>query len=297
MFIISNLGHAYALGRRICPTCSFFIVQKCSVVLSNRVFNYYFILGVNRGATEREIKKSYLEKCKEYHPDKHFGDKNMQKKFVEVNEAYQVLSDTSKRAEYDARLFGGRPKHTYQNPYQNWRPHGNQHQKGPRSGPEDFWKRAQNQHHQDGWASRDWGAYEEHFQRQRQNQRSKNSYHYPYGQGFKKKDPLHDFWEHHYNKHNVHEMKKQQYRTPYANSNEQKMMIISFFAVLLIIIWIRVSLSYYHYKGQQQNDHDYFPEIASPNHSYDATQYTNRHIKEESDDDIIKRLNITTDDA
>jgi molecular chaperone DnaJ len=60
--------------------------------------DYYEILGVAKGATKDEIKKAFYKLAHKYHPDKKEGD---EKKFKEVNEAYQVLSDEQKRAKYD----------------------------------------------------------------------------------------------------------------------------------------------------------------------------------------------------
>ncbi|KAJ1679436.1 DnaJ- protein scj1 [Spiromyces aspiralis] len=63
--------------------------------------DYYQILGVSRDASEREIKKAYRQLSKKYHPDKNQGDKSAQDKFIEVSEAYEVLSDEQKRDIYD----------------------------------------------------------------------------------------------------------------------------------------------------------------------------------------------------
>lgn len=60
--------------------------------------NYYDILGVGKGASKDEIKRAYRRLAHEYHPDKAGGD---EKKFREVNEAYEVLSDDGQRAQYD----------------------------------------------------------------------------------------------------------------------------------------------------------------------------------------------------
>lgn len=60
--------------------------------------DYYKILGVERNASEEEVKKAFRKLAHEYHPDKKGGD---EKKFKEINEAYQVLSHKEKRAQYD----------------------------------------------------------------------------------------------------------------------------------------------------------------------------------------------------
>src|SRR6476620_9097885 len=63
--------------------------------------DYYKILGVARGASADDIKKAFRKLARKYHPDVNPGDKKAEEKFKEINEAYEVLSDTQKRQKYD----------------------------------------------------------------------------------------------------------------------------------------------------------------------------------------------------
>jgi curved DNA-binding protein len=63
--------------------------------------DYYKILGVDKNATPKDIKKAYRKLAAKYHPDKTKGDKTAEEKFKEVNEANEVLSDPEKREKYD----------------------------------------------------------------------------------------------------------------------------------------------------------------------------------------------------
>ena len=66
--------------------------------------DYYELLGVDKKASDSDIKKAYRKLAKKYHPDLHPDDKDAQEKFSEINEAYEVLSDPEKRKKYD--MFG-----------------------------------------------------------------------------------------------------------------------------------------------------------------------------------------------
>ncbi len=76
--------------------------------------DYYKILGVGRNSDADEIKSAYRKLALKYHPDRNQGDKQAEEKFKEINEAYQVLSDSEKRAHYD-RLGSA---------YSNWQQRG-----------------------------------------------------------------------------------------------------------------------------------------------------------------------------
>src|SRR6516225_8874819 len=61
----------------------------------------YDILGVKRDASEEEIKKAHRKLARQYHPDRNPGDKQAEAKFKEIQDAYDILSDKTKRAQYD----------------------------------------------------------------------------------------------------------------------------------------------------------------------------------------------------
>ncbi|MDD5907046.1 MAG: molecular chaperone DnaJ [Clostridia bacterium] len=67
----------------------------------------YEVLGLQKGASDDEIKKAYRKLAKKYHPDLNPGDKEAEKKMKEVNGAYEVLSDAEKKARYDQYGFAG----------------------------------------------------------------------------------------------------------------------------------------------------------------------------------------------
>jgi len=75
--------------------------------MTHTVKDYYEILGVDRKASQEEIKKAFRKLARKYHPDLNPGDKTSEHKFKEINEAYEVLGDEKKRADYDQ--FGKSP--------------------------------------------------------------------------------------------------------------------------------------------------------------------------------------------
>ncbi len=87
--------------------------------------DYYEVLGVEKNASDSEIKKAYRKLAMKYHPDQNPGDKTAEEKFKEVNEAYEVLSDADKKARYDQFGFAGvDPNFAGGNPFQGGNPFG-----------------------------------------------------------------------------------------------------------------------------------------------------------------------------
>ena len=82
--------------------------------------DYYDVLGINKNADEKTIKKAYRKLAKKYHPDINPGDSNAEAKFKEVTEAYEVLSDPEKKKLYDRFGHGGTYRSNNGNGYQEF---------------------------------------------------------------------------------------------------------------------------------------------------------------------------------
>jgi curved DNA-binding protein len=79
--------------------------------------DYYKILGIERSATQDDIKKAFRKLAHEYHPDKNKGNEEASKKFKEASEAYSVLGDENKRKQYDTFGQAGAGFNPGQNPF------------------------------------------------------------------------------------------------------------------------------------------------------------------------------------
>jgi len=90
--------------------------------------DFYKVLGVNKTASESEIKDAYMKSVKKYHPDLNPNNKEAESKFKEINEAYDTLKDSQKRKQYDSfgsdySTFNGQQRHSQQ--YSNYGDFGN----------------------------------------------------------------------------------------------------------------------------------------------------------------------------
>ena len=72
--------------------------------------DYYELLGVGRTASPDDIKKAFRKLAMQYHPDRNQGDESSERKFKEVNHAYDILKDPEKRAAYDLRVSPSSPR-------------------------------------------------------------------------------------------------------------------------------------------------------------------------------------------
>ena len=79
--------------------------------------DYYKTLGIDRGASSKDIQKAYRDLARKYHPDMNPGDNSAKTKFQEVQQAYDVLSDDQKRSQYDQLGSGFEQMGGGQNPF------------------------------------------------------------------------------------------------------------------------------------------------------------------------------------
>src|ERR1700709_2476948 len=94
----------YVSKRRICERRKDFFTQvtiNCMVSSMASKRDYYEILGISKSGTADEIKKAYRKVAMQHHPDRNPGDHTSEEKFKECASAYEVLSDTNKRTQYD----------------------------------------------------------------------------------------------------------------------------------------------------------------------------------------------------
>lgn len=78
-----------------------FLLILFVIVLSKAGRNFYKILGVQRSATQKEIKKAYKALSLKFHPDKNPGNAEAREKYQEINDAYEALGNEEKRRKYD----------------------------------------------------------------------------------------------------------------------------------------------------------------------------------------------------
>jgi curved DNA-binding protein len=105
--------------------------------------DYYKILGVDKNATQDDIKKAYRKQARKYHPDLNPGDKEAEKKFKELNEANEVLSNPENRSKYDK--YG-----------ENWK-HGEEYEKAQQQQQRQY----QQQSYNGGYSGADFGGGED----------------------------------------------------------------------------------------------------------------------------------------
>lgn len=99
-----------------------------NIALRSLKEDYYKVLGVPKNASQKEIKKAYIEMAKKYHPDINSGNQDASKKFQEIAVAYTVLSSKEKRRAYDDTFEGTntsfesfrRSTSSYQSPYETF---------------------------------------------------------------------------------------------------------------------------------------------------------------------------------
>src|SRR6266481_204151 len=94
------------LGLMLCD-----VFNLCAMQSGSK--DYYAVLGVQKNATQQEIKKAYLKLALRWHPDKKLGNLEAEEKFKEIGASYEVLSDPEKRKKYDERDYSSYTASTY----------------------------------------------------------------------------------------------------------------------------------------------------------------------------------------
>ena len=98
----------YSYTQFYIPILHHLIKRDCNISKIDNSKNYYEILGIEKDASEEEIKFAYRRLAKKYHPDVNKTDPNAKNKFIEINEAYNVLIDPVKRRIYDQAGYNPR---------------------------------------------------------------------------------------------------------------------------------------------------------------------------------------------
>ncbi|CAK8695539.1 unnamed protein product [Clavelina lepadiformis] len=222
---------SFSFLKCLCLRRCYFTYSKKWLTLCSTLYqtDYYKTLDVSRNATAQEIKRAYLKKCKDYHPDKHQGDKGMHEKFVAINEAYSVLSNTTERRNFDYQSTYHQPRQTsgYQSQSQyGWK-------SNVRSDPEDVFRRY-NEKYDEKLRYRQW-----HYEKQKTEQQHE------------RRDPYHAYWEHVYkgqhNFHNRYQWHNSRQRHTSSDTSTQdkitkqeKHFAMLFFGALVFIIYFRI---------------------------------------------------------
>jgi len=160
--------------------CCLRMVRSLSATTTAQV-DHYVVLGAKHDASAGELRTLFLNKCKECHPDKHQGDAAMHEKFVRIKQAYEVLSDPSRRKEYDYTLhkpFAARPAEQYREPNSCY---------GNSASSRDDVRKQRNR-------------WNEEYYKARTSEPEQNRYSHPFGNESTRHDPLRDYWEYIYNK-------------------------------------------------------------------------------------------------
>ena len=104
MFKVHTLKLVKRAEKAYCHSSSFYFLSTSRyfhLTASQQTKDYYKILGVDKNATAKDIKRAYFGLAKKYHPDSNCGNREASKRFHEISEAYEVLGNKEKRQQYD----------------------------------------------------------------------------------------------------------------------------------------------------------------------------------------------------